>query len=283
MCAAGYSHDELSKRINEIRSELRENTLISSTQDELNSINQQIIILENEQRQFAFIEQAILATNDLLLTQQSIEDIQKNLLQSVETLSTSESNLTERLAFREQMRSNNFTESELQKLIAFIKNQTPSFGVEEVGAIIDTLIKDTSNKKENLSKTLSSSSDEQNRLKGRLNSIASLTGAESDSKKVKDALESRMQLINSGILYFNDVQNFAAFSEESRLSEIELQLKQATDLYQNYNTVTKQAEQSKVLETIILNSTNELDNKVTPKLKRVQDGLGVIEKILRSG
>lgn len=86
-------------------------------------------------------------------------------------------------------------------------------------------------------------------------------------------------MIKSGILCFNDVYNFASFSEESPLSEIELQLKQAADLYQNYNAVKKQAEQSKVVETIILNSTSELSNTVTPKLKRVQDGLAVIERI----
>ncbi|MBZ0246436.1 MAG: hypothetical protein K8H85_10845, partial [Cyclobacteriaceae bacterium] len=280
LCAAGYSHEELSRRVNEIQSELRENALIGSTQDELNDVSQQIIALSNEQQQLALIEQAILAANDVSLMQQSIENIQKILLESVTKLSTSESNLAKRLAFREQMRSNTFTESELQKLIAFIKVQTPSFRLEKGGANIDPLIKDASNKKENVSKALKSSGDEQNRLNSRLNSIASLIGTESDFKKVKDALESRMQLIKSGLMYFNDIQNFAAISDQSPLSQIELQLKQAVDLYQNYNMVTKQAEQSKVLETIILNSTNELNNTVIPKLKRVQDGLDVIEKIL---
>lgn len=279
LCAAGYSHEELSRRINEIQSELKENTLISSTQDELSGINQQITLLENEQRQLALIEQAILAANDVSLKQQSVEDIQKNLLQSVERLSTSESNLTERLAFREQMRSNNFTENELEKLLAYIKGRTPSFSLQKGGANIDPLIKDSSNIKDNLSKTLTALGDEQNRLNSRLSSIASVVGTESDPKKIKDALESRMQLVESAILCFNDLQNFATSSEESPLSEIELKLKQAADLYDNYNTVTKQADQSTVLETIILNSTSELSN-ITPKLKRVQDGLAVIETIL---
>jgi exonuclease SbcC len=280
LCAAGYSHEELSRRINEIQSELRENALIGSTQDELNDVSQQIIALDNEQRQLSLIEQAILAGNDVSLMQQSIDNIHNVLLESVTKLSNSESNLTERLAFREQMRSSTFTESELQKLTAFVKNQVPSFSLEKGGANIDPLINDASNKKENLSKTLRSSDDEQNRLYSRLNSIASFIGTESDSKKIRDALESRMQLTKSAILFFSDLQNFATFLDQSPFSEIELQLKQAANLYQNYNMVTKQAEQSKVLKTIILNSTNELNNTVTPKLKRVQDGLGAIEKIL---
>lgn len=280
LCAAGYSHEELSRRIGEIQIELTENALISSTQDELNSISQQITLLENEQQQLALIEQAILTANDVSLAQQRIEDIQKLLLESVRKLSASESNLNKWLAFKEQMKLNNFTESELQKLLTYIKEGTPSFSLTKGGAKIDSLIGDTSNRRENLNKTLISLGDELNSLNSRLNSVASLAGVESDYKRVKEALEIRMQLIKSGILCFNDILNFASFSEESPLSEIELQLKQAAELYQNYNAVTKQAEQSKVLDSIIFNSTSELNNTVTPKLKRVQGGLGVIEKIL---
>lgn len=280
LCAAGYTHEELSSRINEVQSEIRGNALISSIQDELNNTNQQITALENEQKQLALIEQSIVSANDMSLTQQSIENIQKFLLESVIKLSTSEGNLNKKLAFRVQMRLNNFTESELQKLLVDIRDVTPSFSLQVGSNSIDALIMDTSSKKANLSKTLASSDDEQSRLSNRLKAIASLIGTESDAKKIKGSLDNRMQLIRSGILCFNDVKKFASFGNDSRLSEIDLQVKQATDLYQNYNTVTKQAEQSKVLETVILSSTKELHDTVTPKLKRVQNGLRVIEQIL---
>lgn len=281
LCSTKYTHEELSRRITEIRKAIRHDTEISAIQVELKSVAEQIKVLEEKSKQLLLIEALARLVFETDISLLNVEVIRKKLVEFSIQLSGAENRLAEYSALTEKMKSKGLTEEDLKNVITKVSNPYPSFNLIRDGEIaLNSLIQETVKQKEILKSEFRSSTENYESINKQLQEITSSLNLGVEIQKIEEVLKAKIQALNSSILYFTELQKFIDLTEKTSFIEVDLQVKQAESLYKGYVATTQQVEQVKVLQSIIQSTTTELSTDVNPKLKRIQDGLHVIDEIL---
>lgn len=277
LCQAVYEHSELIRRINEVQSQLSGDLKIVEATEKSASLNLEISSLESELNQYTLVERAArlaLAENFL---QFDLKKLYKTIIDSMKELQDTIEHAVEYQALEEKARVNGFSETELHKLIESIQNIDLSVGEK---AKVNSLIEEKEKEVANILASITEQKAIEEKLEKELASISLEQGQNSSPSEIQSLLTNRMRTISTAFSHFDQLKKYFEVSETETISEILLQIRQVEDLFNGFMKATKDNQQLKVVDSILISAKAKLGEDVSPKLKRVQDGLDAIEAVL---
>ena len=283
LCNTKYEHEELEDRISKIEKDIKENVAIDEFNKELIIIEKELLIINALIKNTDLIEKAIsIIHNDGNYSELKLSEIKShfNLVKNRNSKNI-ESNSSFKM-FKQELEDKEFYEDEFKQ----VKEEFENHFSEMKFLFSDKTIFEKQYLA--LKKELSDISNSISKIKDKLtlnekaqSKIIQGVAPSINAIEYEKDFNYRIELLKTGLVNFNSLRDFFAYSEEEDISKLSQQLDKLHILYEDIKKSIREQKELILANKLINDSTTKI-KKLEPKCKRLDSGLEVILDILNN-
>lgn len=282
LCGAIYDNSELIEKIEFVKKEIKDNGEIELLSNQIKELQS---ILDKHESEYSELEKleniARFYYKNENFKNQSLKLIIKDIKKVGESLVSLKKEIEKENNLKSQLNILGFSEKQLLSIEEDLINNYGYSSKE----LRENELKKTISEAENIYKQILSEIKQNDLKKNELNEIISgIIKKYNEEISISDRIKSiknELRDLKKGISYMNELKSHINYSEDNELSLISLKINQVDELFERYKENKTQSEHFDFLDRSISKSRIRINKEIEPVLKKLEEGLDVIEKILK--